>query len=254
MIDIHCHILPGVDDGPAEMSEAIELAEHAVQEGITTIIATPHHNSRYSNNKSKILDEVQRLNKALTDRNIPLNVLPGQEIRIIGEFLNAYETDELLTVNNGNQYVLVELPFSEVPHYTEQLLFDIQLKGLVPVIVHPERNTELMNNPDRLYKLVKNGALTQITSGAYVGKLGRKVKSFSRKIIEHNLAHFIASDAHDIHKRGFYLRQAYEQIQKEFGTSTRYYFEENAELLTAGKNVMKEVPEKFKKRSFAWFS
>ncbi|MFC7371396.1 tyrosine-protein phosphatase [Fictibacillus iocasae] len=254
MIDIHCHILPGLDDGPASIADSIDMARAAANEGIDTIIATPHYNHRYQNDKRTILEKVHALNQTLTERSIPVTILPGQEPRLFGDMLRAYETEDLLTINNLHKYIFVELPHNEVPHYTKQMLYNIQIEGLIPVIVHPERNKAILKNPDKLYDFVKNGALTQVTAASYIGRLGRNVKSFSKKIVESNLAHFIASDAHDTKKRPFHLRRAYEQLEKDFGRTARYQFEENAYLLAEGRSIMKDVPEKVRQRSLLWFS
>lgn len=249
MIDIHSHILPCLDDGAKDLDESIEMAKLAVSEGITKIIATPHHKNRdYNNPKEKILQQVEMLNTALSQHKIPLTILPGQEPRIYGEMIEEYESGEVLTLNNGGKYLFIEFPTGHVPRYSEQLLFDIQLKGLTPLIVHPERNSEIIENPDMLYKFVKNGACTQITSSSVTGHFGKKIKKFTMQLVESNLTHFVASDAHNLSSRPFRMNDAYRELVKEFGVEVEYYFKENAELLLEGKTVIKETPEKIKKK------
>ncbi|WP_077619802.1 tyrosine-protein phosphatase [Bacillus sinesaloumensis] len=249
MIDIHCHILPGIDDGARDIDVTIEMAKSATEEGITHIIATPHYKKReYENAKEKILQAVEMVKKELSQQNIPLIILPGQEPRIDGELLQDYTKGELLSLNNGGKYLFVEFPSGHVPRYAEQLLFDIQLNGLTPVIVHPERNSELIENPDLLYKFVKNGACTQITSSSVTGHFGKKIKKFSLQLVEYNLTHFLASDAHNLSNRPFRLREAYSVLVKEYGTAAEYYFKENAELLVEGKSVIKDTPERIKQK------
>ncbi|MGY3715226.1 tyrosine-protein phosphatase [Sutcliffiella cohnii] len=251
MIDLHSHILPGIDDGAKHMTESVEMAREAVQQGITRIVATPHHmNGKYVNVKEDILPLVNELNDRLKKENISLEVLPGQECRIYGEILEDYEQGEILTLNNNQKYLFIELPSNSVPRYTEQLLFDIQVKGIVPIIVHPERNAELLESPDKLYQLVKKGACTQVTAASVVGAFGKKIKNFSHDIIQANLTHFIASDAHNIRNRTFKMDEAFQTISKEFGQDVEYLFIENAELLIEGQNIIKEVPERIKKKKF----
>ncbi|GLB58991.1 tyrosine-protein phosphatase [Cytobacillus sp. NCCP-133] len=250
MIDIHCHILPGIDDGAKHMSETIGMAKKAVEEGIHTIIATPHHkNGKYENTKTDIIQMVREANAAIQGEGIPLKLLAGQETRIYGEYLEDYQKDELLPLAES-QYVFIELPSGHVPRYTEQLLFDIQMKELVPIIVHPERNSELIERPDRLYQLVKKGALTQVTAGSLCGYFGKKIKSFSHQLIEANLTHFIASDAHNLKSRSFMMAEAIDLVDSKFGDDMVYLFTENAELLVNGRNVMKEIPERVKRKKF----
>ncbi|MCM3033894.1 tyrosine-protein phosphatase [Niallia sp. MER 6] len=242
MIDIHCHILPGVDDGPEKTEESILMAKEAVKEGIKTIIATPHHrNNRYYNSKEEILKKVNKLNDELTEIDIPLTILPGQENRIFGELIEDYRKGEILTLNNSD-YLFIEFPTSSVPRYAEQLLYDIQLEGLTPIIVHPERNKELLDNPTILYNFIKNGALSQVTAASLCGYFGKSIQKYSKLLIEHNLTHFIASDAHNLRNRSFKFSQAFEIIQKEYGSELFYFFVENAELLSKGKIIEKDIP------------
>jgi protein-tyrosine phosphatase len=250
MIDIHSHILPGIDDGAQNMSETIEMAKKAVEEGIGTIIATPHHkNGQYENSKPQIIEQVANVNLVLADEGIDLKVIPGQETRIFGEFIEEYESGKILTLADS-QYVFLELPSGHVPRYTDQLLFDIQLKGLTPIIVHPERNSQFIEQPDLLYKFVKKGTLTQVTASSLCGYFGKKIKTFSQQLIESNLTHFIASDAHNVKNRTFKMAEAFELIDSKYGPDMVYLFTENAELLVENSNVIREVPEPVKRKKF----
>lgn len=251
MIDIHSHILPNLDDGSKDLEESLELARMAVQEGIDTIIATPHHkNGHFVNTKATIIDKVEIINILLNQEKIPLSVLPGQETRIYGELMEDYEKGEILTLNNGNKYIFIELPSGYVPRYTEKLLFDIQLQGLTPIIVHPERNQELIENPNTLYHFVKNGALTQLTAASIAGFFGKNIKKFSLQLIDANLTHFIASDAHNITTRNFKMINALDVINKKYGPDMVYLFTENAEHLIDAKTVFKEIPNRVKSKKF----
>jgi protein-tyrosine phosphatase len=247
VIDIHCHILPGIDDGAKTMEDSLLMAKKAFKEGIHTIIATPHFNSKYDNRKPLILEKVEELNQALRQANIDVTILPGQEPRIYGEILEDYENNIIQTLN-GTPYVFIELPSNHVPRYTEQLLFDLQVKGLVPIIVHPERNMELIERPEKLYRLVEKGALTQVTASSLCGYFGKKIKNFSIQLIEANLTHFLASDAHNIVNRTFKMEEALDFIESEFGIDYIYLFQENAEYLIDGKNIIREVPTPIKKK------
>ncbi|WP_338788133.1 tyrosine-protein phosphatase [Metabacillus sp. FJAT-53654] len=250
MIDIHSHILPGVDDGAQTVEDAINMARLAVEEGITKIIATPHHqNGKYFNKKQDIINRVTELNLLIQKENIPLEVLPGQETRIYGEMLEDLEKGDILPLNHS-KYIFIELPSGHIPRYAEKLLFDIQLKGLTPLIVHPERNSEVIENPDKLLNLVKKGSLTQVTAGSITGHFGKKIQKFSLQLIESNLTHFISSDAHNISTRSFKMRDSISEIEKEFGSQAVYYFKENAELLLQGQTVYKQEPSQIKRKKF----
>ncbi|PJN89259.1 tyrosine-protein phosphatase [Bacillus sp. mrc49] len=249
MIDIHSHILNGVDDGAQTIADSIEMARMAALEGIHKIIATPHHmNGRYENRKRDIIAQVGDLNEVLQAEGISLEVLPGQETRIYGDILRDYERDEIITLNDGGKYLFIELPTAHVPHYTEQLLTEIQFGGLTPIIVHPERNQELIENPDLLYKFVTNGTLTQVTAASVAGAFGKNIQKFSMQLIEANLTHFISSDAHNITSRSFKMNEAFDVIERKVSVDFVDFFLDNAELLVDSKTVYKEAPEKIKKK------
>jgi protein-tyrosine phosphatase len=250
MIDIHCHILPGVDDGAGTMEDSIAMAKAAVHGGIDTIIATPHHlNGSYDNEKAAIINHTAALNERLQREGVPLTILPGQETRLNGEMVDGLEQGELLTQNETN-YLFVEFPSDHVPGYAKQMLFDLQVAGYTPIIVHPERNREILEHPSTLYQFVQKGALTQVTAASVLGKFGKKIQKLSHQLIEANLTHFIATDAHNTTTRGFCLREAYTEIQKQHGNGVLYFYMENPELLISGKRVMKHEPSEIKKKKF----
>ncbi|KGP74579.1 tyrosine-protein phosphatase [Pontibacillus yanchengensis] len=234
MIDVHCHILPNSDDGAKTMEESISMAKAALNDGITAVIATPHHKDGiYENEREDILKKVQSLNEVLEERGLPLTILPGQETRINGDMISDLEQGRILPLNETSGYVFVELPSDHVPRYMSQMLFDIQMSGYKPIIVHPERNRELLQNPDMLYRFVKNGAFTQVTAASVCGKFGKKIKKFTHQLIESN---------------GFSMREAYDEVEKKFGISVRYLFSENAELLVDEKILAMDMPSKVKQR------
>lgn len=247
MIDIHCHILPGVDDGARTLTESVMMAKEAVSQGITKIVATPHHNNgSFQNLGPDIIGAVDYLNGQMQQENIPVEILAGQETRVYGDMLEDLENGQVIPLNKTSNYVFVELPPHQVPKYTTQLLFDMQIAGYKPVIVHPERNHELIDNPDKLYRIVKNGALTQITAASMLGHIGKKSQRFANQIVEANLTHFMASDAHNFKKRGFYMREAIRYLKKNYGNQTAFQFMENSELMVLGQTINKEPPERIK--------
>jgi protein-tyrosine phosphatase len=255
LIDIHCHILSNLDDGPKGFQECIDMANAAVATGISHLIATPHHlNGQFENPKEVILKHVLELNKYLVNHNIPLTLSPGQELRIHREIFISIELNEVLTIDNKGKYLLLELPSGEFPHYTHDVIYELLQKGITPILAHPERNKEFFKNHQLLFDLVQEGALMQLTAGSIVGYFGRNIKSFSELIIEHNLAHFIASDAHNTGSRGFLLQDAYEKIKKKYGIDRFFYFKENTELLIKGQHIFKEDPIPIKPKILRLFS
>ncbi|OAH54493.1 tyrosine protein phosphatase [Domibacillus aminovorans] len=238
MVDLHSHILSGLDDGAADIVESIEMAKQAEKEGIRMIVATPHHkNGQYENEKAAVEAAVLTLNKHLYESGIDVTIYAGQEVRMYGELLEDYENNKLLPVGQST-CMLIEFPSNGIPAFAEQVLFDMQLHGITPIIVHPERNIAISENPDKLYKLIKNGALSQITAASINGQFGKKIKHLSMQLIEANLTHFIASDAHNTTTRAFGLRQAYDAIDPDYAE----YFKENAEIVLNGGYIAKEQP------------
>ncbi|MCM3225249.1 tyrosine-protein phosphatase [Terribacillus saccharophilus] len=250
MIDIHCHILNNVDDGARGIEDSLAIAQEAIKQGINTIIATPHHrNNQFLNTKNDILEKVSYLNSIFQERKIPLSVIAGQEIRIYGEMLEGFNRDELLPLNSS-RYVLVEFPTSSIPKYTNKLFYNLQLEGYIPVIAHPERNHKILDDPNVLYDLVANGALSQLTAASLCGRFGKRIKNLSENLIEANLVHFVASDAHNTTNRNITMDEAFNKIEDSFGRSVAYNYIENAELLIDDQMIIKDMPTKIKKKKF----
>ncbi|WP_436875595.1 tyrosine-protein phosphatase [Mammaliicoccus sciuri] len=248
MIDIHNHVLVGVDDGPANEEEAIALVKQAHEQGITTIVVTPHHlHTRYNNTFHSVQAGIDRLNsiKEISEMNIQL--LPGQEIRITDKIFEEIENQNIKGINDS-KYLLIELPSNEVPHYTKKLLFELQTKGFIPIIAHPERNKAIAKDINILYELVNNGALSQITASSLTGELGKNIQKISIQMIEHHLVQLIASDAHHADRRPFGFDRLFNQSKLDDQYITQLL--RNNELLIQDKDVIRERPIEFKKHKF----
>ncbi|WP_040952403.1 tyrosine-protein phosphatase [Gorillibacterium massiliense] len=255
MFDIHTHILPGVDDGAQNLDESLDLARAAVAEGITGLIATPHHqNGRYWNDAAFVTAAVSVLQEIFREKEIPLNLQAGQEIRVYPELLDDLAAGKLLTLGNS-PYLLIEFPTANVPHYVSELFYELCLLGKIPVIAHPERNTELANHPDRLKKLIDLGAYAQVTSHSINGGFGRTVQTISLKMLRSNLVHLVSSDAHHIDMRHFALQEAYWRVQKELGREKCQHMKNNAEKIGMGEHMSKfwEEPVASRKTFFSFF-
>jgi len=249
MVDLHCHLIPGVDDGPTTEAESLEMMKVAIQEGITVIAATPHHlNGKYINNREDILKAVEQLNGLVKSHQLPLKIVPGQEIRINGQFEEDYDNEKIVTVGGNTQYVLVELPSNHVPRYATRLFYDIQLKNLRPIIVHPERNSEIIKNPEKLMQFIEKGALVQVTAASITGCFGKKIQKFSFKLIEANAVQIIASDAHNITSRGFQMKGATQLLKKKYGSDYVESLLTNAQHILANKVVVPSLPESMERK------
>ncbi len=244
MIDIHNHLLIGVDDGPQDKEEALALMKQAIDNGITDIIVTPHqYSGDFTNPKSKIMDKMGEIKTIIEENDLPINVYLGQEIRINGELVYELEADINIPLNDS-QYVLVEFSFTELANYTEKLFFDLQMKGYTPLIAHPERCRPMMKEPDILYDLVEKGAIGQVTATSVAGALGEGLQRKSLKLIENHLVHVVASDAHHAERRPFMLKEAYQVIESELGKEYVERLKYNAEAILNNRDVKVKAPER----------
>lgn len=253
MVDLHCHLLPGIDDGSKNMETSLRLAREATENGVTHALLTPHHmNGHYVNHKQDVIRKTKEFQKQINAHDIPLTVFPGQEVRINGQLLEALNKDDILFADTAGKYLMLEFPDDDVPHYTNQMIFDLQQRGIIPVIVHPERNTKIMSKPDLIYQLLEKGCLSQITASSYVGTFGKKVKDFSYRLIEAGQGYIFASDAHNLPGRKYEMRQAFEKMQREFGQELADQFQKNARLIINGKNIPINEIKNIKKKKRFW--
>ncbi|ARQ94400.1 tyrosine-protein phosphatase [Levilactobacillus brevis] len=239
MIDLHCHLLPGVDDGSKSMDISLKLANDAVKDGIDYALLTPHHmNGVYLNHKKAVIQQTQEFQVELDRHKIPLKVFPGQEVRINGDLLTALDQDDILFADGGGRYLMLEFPDDDVPSYTSNMIYELMQRGIIPIIVHPERNTKIMKQPDILYDLLGRGCLSQITAGSYVGTFGRRVQRFSKRLIEAGQAYIFASDVHNLPKRNYEMNNAFKKLEVEYGNSYVKRFENNAKNIINGEEIV----------------
>lgn len=214
MIDIHAHILPGVDDGAQTLEESMKLIEQAVKEGITDIIATPHaYNPHYDVSKSVVLEKMELLNAEIKKQNLSINIHSGQEIRVQDSTIEKLASGEALTLADS-KYVLIELPTANIPAYTVQIIQGILSLDKVPLIAHPERNRAIAEKPSRLLKLINHGALAQITAGSLAGHFGRNIQKLSLQLVDANLVHTYGSDVHNPKTRPFLFDAGLRYLEK----------------------------------------
>ncbi|GEB27122.1 protein-tyrosine phosphatase [Enterococcus casseliflavus] len=254
MIDLHCHILPGIDDGAEDYEASIAMAEQAISQGITHILCTPHHNNgKYTNPKPTVISLVSSFQQKLDQLGLPLTVFEGQEIRITGDLIENIMSDKILFTDLGDTYILIEFPTMEVPAFTEQIFFDLFALGKIPVIVHPERNSYFRKDPNNLIPFLEQGCLAQLTAPSYMGVFGKEIQKISKIMVEHNLVQMVASDAHGVKKRSFKLKEAYHQIEKDFGKEKVLRMQQVSKDLLNGDRVSYYDYISFKKKKFGIF-
>jgi len=211
MIDLHNHILYGLDDGPETLEESLAMCRLGYRDGIRTIVATPHTlNGVYRNSRTAIVTRVRELNAALKKFKIgnstpnpqsPLRILPGADVHLGEEILRHLREDRLMTLGDAHRFILIELSSQGVPYLAEKVLFQLLGRGIIPVITHPERNPEIGRKPARYYEMIRMGCLGQVTAMSLTGGFGPGVRRFAEELLAHRLVHIIASDAHSIEER-----------------------------------------------------
>jgi protein-tyrosine phosphatase len=211
MVDLHCHLLPGVDDGPKDLEESLAMARIAAADGIQAIVATPHTlNGVYTNHRQDILNRVKDLQAALTEENISILLFPGADIHFDSDLIPSLESGKILPINHG-KYLLLEPEKHSLPLTAGEIFFDLRIRGYFPIITHPERNSLIQRNPDLLEEWIRQGVLIQITAGSLTGNFGGRAGDCAIRLLERGLVHIIASDAHSWDRRSPVLSKGLRQ-------------------------------------------
>lgn len=223
MIDLHAHILPGLDDGAQSWEEALEMARLAVADGITAMVATPHlYQSRTPdqervNTKSVICERLAQFREHLAAAEIPLKVLPGCDFPLSFESLRLLEQGLALTINDAQRYLLLELPDTALPPALDDVIFQLQSRGLTPIITHPERHILIQERPEKLQRLLDLNCLVQITASSLTGGFGRRVQKIARLLVKKGYVHLLATDAHSPRHRSPILSPAVQKLSRLLG-------------------------------------
>jgi protein-tyrosine phosphatase len=223
VIDIHSHILPGLDDGARDWDEALQMARLAVADGIRVMVATPHLFKERTvaldklNHKNFILQSLAKFRQKLAAQGIDLEILPGCDVPLSPEALELLHGDLLLTINDGKRYLLLELPDTSFPPALEGICFRLISEGLTPIITHPERQLIIQERPDKLARLINLGCLAQLTATSLLGGFGRRVAKVSRDLVKQGLIHLLASDAHNPDRRPPVLSPAVKKMASLVG-------------------------------------
>lgn len=218
--DIHCHLLPGLDDGASSLDKALAMAKMAVADGIDTIVATPHQLGNYAQNSGETIHKaVVGFQRELARQSIPLRVLPGGEVRIEPGMVNKIRAGIVVTLGNHRRHILLELPH-EVYLPLDRLLSELAHAGLVGILSHPERNCGILRQPKVLRPLVERGLLLQVTAGSLTGDFGPQIEKLSESLVSQGLVHFVGTDSHGCKSRPPVMSTAFHRVAKIAGEST----------------------------------
>ena len=242
MIDLHSHILPGLDDGSKNLEETLGMVRQLHEAGFKTLIATPHViEGRTFLSPPEILETTEQVRKSVAEAGIPVDILPGAENYIFPDLAKWAREGELVTLGNTGKYILVEFPMLEIPRYTDQVFFDLQVLGITPVLAHPERNKGLADEPERILAWAKKGILFQLDLRSVSGHYGTQPKLLAELMLHSDLIHFVGSDAHRVSRSNQSYPEALRSVEKLVGKSR---FEElaliNSLTMLEGKSLLRE--------------
>jgi len=237
-VDIHCHFLPGIDDGAADWQVALEMAQMAVADGTKTIIATPHQLGNFSHNQGETIRQLAgEFQQRLDQQEILLEVLPGGDVRIQDDMVHRLASGEVLTLADRDRHVLLELPH-ELYFPLESLLATLKQQHLTGILSHPERNQGILSQPGVLPGLVEAGCLMQVTAGSLMGSFGGAAKRLAEGMVRQGLVHFIATDAHGTRSRRPLMRRAYQRVAELADQATAQDLcAKNPRLVARGERV-----------------
>ncbi|MDZ7374021.1 MAG: hypothetical protein ONB23_08640 [candidate division KSB1 bacterium] len=262
MIDIHAHIIPEVDDGPGSIETSLEMLRIAAQDGITTVVATPHilGNLEFSRER-EIIRKFLALKQRAHEEGIPVRLYLGSEIYIDPRLDLDHR---IATLANNGRYFLVEFPMQGIPVFAAERFFEMMVGGKTPIIAHPERNAAILLDPWKAYEFVRRGALLQVNAGSLTGRFGERVRGVAERLLEARLVHFVASDAHDANSRPLQLSGAYRVVAEKMGVDfARTLFYENPRRVLHGERweppepavegLERLRPRAFKDRLLRWW-
>ena len=243
VIDIHTHVLPALreDDGPKSAEKSLQMIKTAANEGITGIVATPHMLKPLPDRKAEIFKAIESLGQNL------VTLYPGTEVFADDHVL---EQEHLITLGNSN-YLLIEFPRAQLPQHTADIFFDLQTRDYQCIFAHPERNGSIVEDPNRLIPFIQAGVLCQVNAGSILGRYGKESQKTAQIILEHGMAHFIASDMHSTHHRYYSLNEAIAEASK-YTKNAQDLVTTNPEIILRGDYLEPEEPKPYKKRGL-WF-
>jgi protein-tyrosine phosphatase len=238
VIDVHHHCLPGLDDGPRTLTEAVELVKLAGEEGIETIVATPHVlRGRWQNDSRAVLEDALA---ALRDACGPTpRLILGSEYFFAHDIAEILQSGKGIVPLAGSRYILIEFDANNIPPMVEQPLYRMQLDGWIPLIAHPERNTVFQAKPELLASLAALGAKVQVTAASFLGDFGEEARTSAHDYLRRQLVHVVATDAHNVKRRPPRARAAREAVSDLAGSDVaQALFVDNPLAIIEGRSLV----------------
>lgn len=217
MIDIHHHLLFGLDDGPSNIDTSIAMARIAAEEGITHVVCTPHANGQYTYDPPVIDAKIEELQTRLNHEGIALKLGRGCDFHMSYDNIQDAKADPTRFSINGLGYLLIELPDYGISRSLTEILYELRIAGLIPILTHPERNLTLQADQARMADWLRGGLIVQVTAGSVLGLMGRTAQRAAHQLLEKRWVHFLATDAHNTSSRPPRMREAFELVATKYG-------------------------------------
>ena len=253
MIDIHCHILPEVDDGSRSLNESIEMAMIAKEQGITKIVNTSHYHPDFRYKKGEeLLKELEDFNNVLKENMIDIEVVIGNEIYYTKDLIKEIDELDFYTLNNS-RYILIELPPTNFPRDLCNIVYELKEKNYIPVFAHVERYREVQENPELIYEVINAGAIIQVNSHSILGKSGKELQKVCNTLLNRNMVHVVGTDAHSSKRRTPIFLDAYKYVSEKYSKEMAddlFIKNNNAIINNEALNLPKPYKEEQKKKGF----
>jgi len=235
MVDIHCHILPGIDDGSETWETTAQMCRVAARDGITHIVATPHCNGSYEYDRAHFTNMLATLSEVAGER---LTFTIGCDFHLSPRNLEAAMNDPRPFAIGDTKYLMIEFDHQSIPGNASEMLMALVARGMVPIITHPERNAFLMKNLGTVQEFIKIGCLSQVTANAFTGFWGPHSKKTAEKLLQKRAIHIVATDAHDLHLRPPILSEARKRVGSLAGAAiAEKLFVQNPAAVVAGRSI-----------------
>ncbi|GAA0070287.1 exopolysaccharide biosynthesis protein [Clostridium sardiniense] len=246
MIDIHSHILPGIDDGPKKLEMSLDMIRKSHEEGTKNIVATPHfRRGCFETPYSEVKKVVKYFNDLVKDEGLDINIHYGQEVYYSDRIVEDLEEGLIGTINDGI-YMLVEFPMRRIPSEAVDYMYELKLRGITPIIAHPERYLEVIKKPEIINPFIEEGCLFQLNAGSIRGFFGKDVKKTAETLIKNNVYSFIGSDAHNNSSRNTGIKEEYQEVFKKNKDLENIFLDnsnkllDNEEIQFKGKMIKKK--------------
>lgn len=217
MVDLHHHLLPGLDDGSPDLATSVRMARMAAEDGITHVVCTPHASHRYEFSPAAVETALGELREAIARHKIALTLGTGCDFHLSYDNVRDAIADPAKYTINHHEYLLIELPEFGIPPMLNDILYDLRLGGITPILTHPERNATIVGNPAMMAEWLRSGLLVQVTANSVTGGMGRSARRVAHELLKNRWVHFLATDAHNLTGRPPVLSAARKVVAKHYG-------------------------------------